>query len=153
MNTNRPESDAVVVERVFDAPPELVWRAITDRDMMQQWYFNLAEFRPEVGFHFEFMGGPPEGPQYRHICEVTAVVPGRKLAYSWHFAGYGGMSEVIFELRAEGDGTRLKLTHTGLAGLAAEHPDFAVHNFRAGWTQIVNVSLRDFLAREAGRPH
>lgn len=152
MNTNRTESSEVVVERVFNAPPELIWRALTDRDMMQQWYFNLVEFRPEVGFHFEFMAGPPKGKQFRHVCEVTAVVPGRKLAYSWHFAGYGGMSEVTFELFAEGDGTRLKLTHTGLASFAAEHPDFAVHNFREGWNHIVNVSLPEFLARETGRP-
>ncbi len=151
MQTKQTDSPEIVLERVFAAPPELVWRALTERDMMQHWYFNLTEFRAEVGFHFEFMGGPPDGTQYRHICEITEVVSGRKLTYSWRYAGYGGLSHVTFELAAENSGTRLTLRHTGLDSLAAEHPDFAVHNFRAGWEHIVNISLRDYLAQETER--
>ena len=30
---------------------------------MKQWYFDLAEFKPEVGFKFQFMGGT-EDNQY-----------------------------------------------------------------------------------------
>ena len=39
-----------VIERVYNAPIQLVWEAITNRDQMKQWYFDLKEFKPEVGF-------------------------------------------------------------------------------------------------------
>ena len=38
--TNEP----FVIERVFNAPPEKVWKAITDKNAMKQWYFDIAEF-------------------------------------------------------------------------------------------------------------
>lgn len=151
MTAKQTASSEVVVERIFDAPPELVWQAITDPDMMRQWYFDLAEFRAEAGFQFEFTAGATEGTQYRHICEVTEVVPGRKLTYSWCYDRYGGLSHVTFALTPDNGGTRLKLSHTGLDTLAAEHPDFAADNFRIGWNQIINVSLHDLLAQKAGR--
>ena len=56
----------LVVERVFNAPIEKVWKAITKKEEMKQWYFDLAEFKAEVGFEFRFYGGPPE-KQYLHL--------------------------------------------------------------------------------------
>src|SRR5207253_1488269 len=46
---------AVVIERTYNAPIAAVWQALTDVDQMRQWYFALKEFRPEVGFEFEFV--------------------------------------------------------------------------------------------------
>lgn len=143
--------EPLVVERIFDAAPELVWQAITDRRMMKEWYFDLSDFRPEVGCDFEFLAGPPDREKYRHVCRVTEIVPGKKIAYSWRYDGYGGMSHVSFEIFAESGGTRLRLTHAGLETLADQHPDFAVENFREGWNEIINIALRNFLAREAVR--
>lgn len=146
------KNEPLVVERTFDAPPELVWQAITDPNMMKEWYFDLTDFRPEVGCGFEFLAGPPDKEKYRHICRVTEVVAGRKITYSWRYAGYSGMSHVSFELFAEGNRTRLKLTHEGLETLAAGNPDFAVGNFREGWNHIIGVALPEFLAKQARLP-
>ena len=60
-----------VVERLFDAPISKVWNAITDKEEMKKWY--LAEFEAEVGFTFQFAGGPPD-KQYLHLCEITEVI-------------------------------------------------------------------------------
>ena len=46
-----------VIERVYRAPVEKVWKSITDKDQMKQQYFDLDEFWPEVGFEFNFDGG------------------------------------------------------------------------------------------------
>jgi uncharacterized protein YndB with AHSA1/START domain len=73
---------------------------------MKQWYFDLAEFRPEVGFEFSFTGQGQKGVQYLHHCKVTEVVVGKKLTYSWRYEGYEGMSYVHFELFAEGSTTQ-----------------------------------------------
>jgi uncharacterized protein YndB with AHSA1/START domain len=133
----------LVLERVFDAPVALVWRALTDVDDMRHWYFDLPAFEPRVGFEFQFRAGKEE-TKYLHRCEVTEAIPNKRLAYTWRYEGYEGDSLVTFELFAEGKKTRLRLTHTGLetfSRIAA----FAKANFLAGWTGIVGSNLKNFV--------
>ena len=134
-----------VIERTYDAPIEKVWQALTDKDQMKQWYFDLKEFKPEVGFEFEFEGGTEE-KSYTHLCKITEVIVGKKLTYSWRYKDYEGNSFVSFELFPEGDKTRLKLTHTGLETFPA-NPDFRKENFAAGWSDIIGRSLPEFLQK------
>ena len=136
-----------IIERTYDAPAGKVWKAISDRDEMKKWYFDLAEFKPEVGFEFSFTGGSPDGVQYLHLCKVTEVIPGKKLTYSWRYDGYEGNSFVTFELFEEGDKTRLRLTHAGLETFPASNPDLAAKNFAEGWTDIIGRSLKEFLEK------
>lgn len=135
----------IIIERTFKAPVNLVWKAITDKEDMKKWYFDLSEFRPEVGFEFRFTGGTEE-KTYLHISEITEVVENKKLAYSWCYDGYEGKSFVSFELFEEGDETRLKLTHEGLETFPPIK-DFAKENFVAGWTEIIVKSLKDFVEK------
>ncbi len=138
-------NEPFVIERTYNAPVEKVWKAISDKGEMKKWYFDLAEFKPEVGFEFRFTGGT-EDRQYVHICQVTEVVPGKKLTYSWLYEGYEGKSYVTFELFSEGDNTTLKLTHAGLETFPT-HPDFAKQNFVQGWTEIIGTSLKEYLEK------
>src|SRR4029450_4326223 len=100
MTTENQLAEAVIVERTFDAPVELVWSALTDVDQMRQWYFDLKEFKPEVGFKFEFVV-EHEGNTYHHLCKVTDVIPEKKIAYTWRYKGEPGDSLVTFELVPE----------------------------------------------------
>ncbi len=43
-------------ERIFKATRKEVWRALTEKELMKQWYFDLPEFRAEVGFTFGITG-------------------------------------------------------------------------------------------------
>ncbi len=143
-------SEPIVVERTYNAHIEKVWNAISNKNQMKHWYFDLAEFKPEVGFEFTFEGGPPER-SYLHLCEVTEVIEGRKLQYNWKYDGYGGISHVTFELFPEGDMTRLKLTHDGLESFPKENPDLAKENFVKGWDEITGTNLKDYLEnKDAG---
>ena len=77
---------------------------------------------------------------------MTEAVAGKKLAYSWRYEGFPGNSLVTIELSADGDKTKLKLTHEGLETFFPENnPDFARGNFLQGWTQIIGSSLKSFL--------
>jgi uncharacterized protein YndB with AHSA1/START domain len=136
-------AEPFTIERTYNAPADRVWKAITDKEQMKKWYFDIAEFRPEVGFEFQFEG-KNEDRCYLHLCRITEVIPGKKLTYSWRYDGYEGISYVTFELFAEGDQTRLKLTHAGLETLPA-NPDFAKQNFVRGWTALIGDMLRNFL--------
>jgi uncharacterized protein YndB with AHSA1/START domain len=140
-----------VIERRYNAPASKVWDALTINEQMKQWYFNLPGFKPEVGFEFEFTGGPDEGTQYRHLCKVTEVIPGKKIAYTWRYDGYPGNSLVIWELFEEGEQTLLRLTHEGLETLAPGHADFKAENFAEGWTDIIGRSLKEFVEKQAER--
>ncbi len=136
----------VIVEKIFSAPIERVWRAITNKDEMAQWYFKLDEFRPEVGFEFQFEGGDDKNT-YLHHCKVTEVVPGRKLKYSWRYEGHEGNSFVTWELSEHGKNeTRLKLTHEGLETFPAL-PAFARKNFAQGWNEIVGTNLPNYVSK------
>ena len=137
-------SEPFVIERTYNAPIEKVWDAITNKEAMKQWYFDLKEFRPEVGFEFQFEGGPDD-KTYLHLCKVTEVVSGKKLTYSWRYDGYEGNSFVTWELFPEGKKTRVKLTHAGLETFPASNPDLDKKNFVAGWNDIIGESLRKFL--------
>lgn len=136
-----------VIERTYNAPPEKVWRALTDNDQMKQWYFKLASFKPEVGFEFSFEGGSKE-KTYTHLCKVLEVIPNKKLSYSWRYKDYEGNSVVTFELFDEGENkTRLKLTHEGLDTFPKDTKDFARESFAQGWTYITGTSLKNFLEK------
>jgi len=141
------KNEPFVIERVYQAPVDRVWKALTDRDEMKQWYFDIAGFRPEVGCEFQFEGGPQDRI-YVHLCKVTEVIAGKKLQYSWAYKGYEGQSFVTFELFPEGDKTRLKLTHEGLETFP-DLADFKKENFAEGWTAIIGKLLPEYLSRSA----
>ncbi len=139
------KTEPFVIERTYNAPVSKVWKAITDKDDMKKWYFDLPEFRPEVGFEFQFLGGKDPNSQYLHLCKITEVIPNKKLTYSWRYDGYSGNSFVTFELFPEGDKTRVKLTHEGLETFPAEVDDLKRENFAEGWNQIIGDSLKNFV--------
>ena len=143
MATKQNLAEAVIVERTFNAPVARVWKALTDGEEMRRWYFDLKEFKPEVGFEFEFIV-EHEGTKYHHLCKITEVIPQKKLAYTWRYQGHEGDSLVTFELFPEDGKTRLKLTHEGLETFP-KTPSFARKNFMEGWTQIVGSSLKGFV--------
>lgn len=136
-----------IIERVFNAPVAKVWEAITNKEDMKQWYFDLAEFKPEVGFEFSFPGQGHKGEKYIHHCKITEVVKEKKLVYSWRYEGYPGISYVHFELFPEGNSTRIKLTHEGLETFAQNNSDFAKENFAAGWTELIGTLLKQFVEK------
>jgi len=142
----------VIIERTFDAPVAVVWKALTNLDDMKQWWPHLAtleSFKPDAGFATQFTIHH-NGMDFVHVWKVTEVVPGEKFSYSWKFAGYPGDSTVTYELFPEGNKTRLKLTHSGLESFLPEsNPHLARGNFLMGWTSLC-ASLKTFLEKSIG---
>ena len=84
-------------EYIYHTSPEMLWNAITVKEKMKLWYFDLEEFKPEVGFEFRFWGGT-EKRQYLHICKITEVSPGQKLCHTWSYDGIPGLTNLCFEI-------------------------------------------------------
>ena len=135
-----------IIEQTYNAPVAKVWKAITDKNEMKQWYFDLAAFNPEVGFEFTFTGGKDDR-QYLHLCKITELIPGKKLQHTWKYDGYEGISYVTWELWEEGNKTSVKLTHEGLETFPQSNPDFAKENFVQGWAEITGKNLKEFIEK------
>jgi uncharacterized protein YndB with AHSA1/START domain len=105
------DSESVVVDCDLDQPPEKVWRALTQPELMAAWLAQ-GDIRPEVGHRFELK--PEAGPVE---CEVLKADPGRELRLAWRERDEDGEmveSEVTFVLTPTiNGGTRLRLVHDG----------------------------------------
>ena len=105
--------ETVIVDCDLDAPPEKVWRALTQPELMAAWLAE-GDIRPQVGHRFELKSeiGPVE-------CEVLTADPKRELRLSWRERDEAGDlvdSEVTFVLTPTvNGGTRLRLVHDGFA--------------------------------------
>ncbi len=135
----------IVLERSFHAPADKVWQALTDKNKMKQWYFDIENFKPELGLEFQFYGETDDKKSYFHLCKITELIPGKKLKYSWRCDGYPGESFVTFELFDEGDNTRLKLTHCGLETFPADNPDLDKKNLVWAGTRSLEPIYPHFL--------
>ena len=68
-------------EEVCHAPVEKVWQAITDKDAMKAWYFDIPDFELKEGATFNFYE-PGEAKQYHHHCTKEIVLL-QKLQHTW----------------------------------------------------------------------
>jgi uncharacterized protein YndB with AHSA1/START domain len=143
------KNEPLVIERTFNAPVAIVWKALTNKEDMKVWSFEIKEFKPEVGFEFQF-SAEKDNVKFIHLCEIIEIIPEKKMAYSWRYKGHKGDTLVTIELFAEGKKTRLKLTHEGLETLP-QTPDFVRENFLQGWTMIIGTNLKQFVETTSKR--
>ena len=123
------EISAVRCEQYLAHPPEEVWRALTDPDLVARWWAP-GDVRAVVGHRFNMdMGAWGQQP-----CEVTAVDPPKLLAYT--FAGGSLDTTITWRLAPEGAGTRLFLEHEGF-DLDSPMGRQAYDGMGAGWPGVL----------------
>lgn len=139
----------VRLQRTLNAPIDKVWAYLTDSDLRRRWFAG-GPMEPKVGgaLTLTFRNSelstaplPERFAQFEGVSEqstVTRFEPPHVLGFL--FGGDG--AEVVFELEADGEGTRLTLTHRNLAG-RTEMIDVS-----GGWHAHIGL-LEDMLA---GRP-
>jgi uncharacterized protein YndB with AHSA1/START domain len=114
MTTGWTEDGAAVVERYIEAAPATVFALFRTREAWLSWQGVDATIEPEPGgaFRIDIRGdGWISGA-------FVEVVEDQRLVFTWGWEGPDapypvapGESTVEIELTAEGDGTRLRLTH------------------------------------------
>ncbi|MFI7002833.1 SRPBCC domain-containing protein [Nocardia sp. NPDC050175] len=104
---------AVELGNFFPEPPDTVWRALTEPDLLERWLLRPTGFAASVGTHFRF--AIPTAPIDEVACEVLAARPYEQLTYSWAHpqAEHPARWIVDWTMRPQGRGTRLLLTQTG----------------------------------------
>ena len=129
------------------APPDAVWRALTDAREMERWFPLKADVTPGVGGRIWISWGPgSEG-----ASTIEAWEPNRHLRTADSFPGEGGAPlrvAVDYYLESEaGDRTVLRLVHSGFGAGASW--DEMYDAMDGGWTYFL-TNLRHYLERHRG---
>lgn len=130
----------VKLEMTYAHPPEKVWRAIADPQILGSWLMP-NDLKPEVGHQFQFRTKPQPGWNGIVDCRVTEADPPRRLAYTWQ--GSWGESLVVFTLTPVSGGTRLQLEHRGFGGMRGIFLSFILG---AGWKKKLHQVLPGLIA-------
>jgi uncharacterized protein YndB with AHSA1/START domain len=131
---------AIRLERQLPDPPEIVWRAVTERDQLRSWFpcdviVEGGEWVPGAGITFPF---PPEVIDMTLTGEVLEVDEPHRLVFTW------GDETLHFELSPSDGGTRFTLTDELPAGHAARNA--------AGWDTCLDRLAGLDPAPEAWKP-
>lgn len=144
MTQNQSLAEPLVKEVVLDASVSRVWKALTDKDELKQWCFEMEAFQPEVGFEFRFYG-EKDGYKFLHLCKVLEVEVEKKMKWLWSYKDVSGDTYVTFELFPQGNKTKLRLSHEGLEKLPQDE-NYAKQNFAEGWNMILGQLLPKHLS-------
>ena len=106
MNKAATETLSVVVERELAAPPEKVWRALTQPHLIEEWLMK-NDFKPAVGHRFNLSG------EWGGVLEQDAV-----LHVGLRACGRGLQSQERGDLDAHANGHGYPFAH-GAVGLPA----------------------------------
>jgi uncharacterized protein YndB with AHSA1/START domain len=135
------DSGVLELTRELPAPPERVFRALTDPSELARWWTGVGgvstarfDLRPGGVYRLEFRMEKGE------TCAVHGVVrevdPPRRLVMTWFSPEYPDQETLLsFELQPRAGGTLLKLRHTGLVepGSCEAHEQ--------GWIQALALLL------------
>ena len=142
------DTSPVIVTQHFTASVEIVWRAITQREQMTQWFFeNIPAFEAVEGFETRFII-ENEGRVFPHHWQIKTVVPQQKIVLGWRYEGYEGDSDVIFELKEEDEETVLTVTHQVTQPFPSGIPEFTRESCEGGWRYFIHERLTDYLSNQ-----
>ncbi len=138
------DEKTLVIDRVLNASPERVFAAWTDTAQLAQWYgpegMTCEVFENDVtpGGRYALVMRSAEG-EYHLSGTYEKVDPPTTLAMTWKWKTSEEVTRVTIELRPEGNGTHMRVTHTGFA------EDEQVSSHSDGWNSSLN-ELERYLA-------
>lgn len=137
MTDSTVSEDAVVIERTFDAPVELIWQMWTNPEHFKNWYgpqgftIPVADMDLRVsGKRLVCMSSPDGSMKMWTIGEYTEITPNQRLVYTESPAdekgnvvspsamgmpeGYPTTTEITVQLEDLGGRTKMIMTHAGM---------------------------------------
>ena len=139
--TTLSDTSSIMVEGFFPHAPAVIWKALTDGDVIARFLMAPTGFAPIAGTRFTFETTPAGAWDGTIHCEVLEVVQNERLSYSWKGGddtniGYGSLLDTIvtWTLIPSNNGTRLRLVHSGFQRPKNET---AYTNMSGGWKKVV----------------
>jgi uncharacterized protein YndB with AHSA1/START domain len=137
MSQAASDSRTLVIERTLAHPPEKVWRALTERELLARWVMP-NDFEPVAGRRFALRAEP--SPHWNGVvqCEVLALDPPRRLAMRWGDGTPEGghvATTVVWTLTPAEGGTRLRLEQSGFGPADTRNRQGA----EFGWNRMLDA--------------
>jgi len=146
------DQDVIISEIEIAAPPERVFRVLTDSDQLLRWFTDascpvkLWRMDARLGGSYSYateksnfvVNGIDE---FKCHGEIVEFDPPRLLVYTWMGNWHLDPEKktmVRWELTPTASGTQVKVTHSGLAGDAEARKDYS-----GGWPGVVE-KLKQF---------
>jgi uncharacterized protein YndB with AHSA1/START domain len=151
--------DEVVCEIEVEAPPERVFEALTRQDQLFAWWgkeptveLEFFEMEARKGGRWRFLGHAKPGSDHGEVAEqlkrnqatafeahgeVLEFLPPRRLVWSWIANWHEHPTHpttVTWELSPTKRGTRVKVTHGGLARETMARKDYT-----GGWKGVLKL--------------
>ena len=142
----------LVLERVVDVPPELVWAAWTQPEHLKKWFTPVpwttieCEIDLRPGGLFRTVMQSPEGERFPTVGCYLEIVPQRKLVWTdaleagfrptRHPAHLSFRMTAAITLAPQGKGT--KYTATVMHSDAASRDQHEAMGFHTGWGQVLD---------------
>jgi uncharacterized protein YndB with AHSA1/START domain len=143
-----PADDQILIERAFDAPAALVWRALTEPELVKRWWagrrgeVTSAEIDLRVGGRWRYVMSAHDGAfEVAFHGEYRELVPGERIVSTEVFEGFPDAQSVNTMTLVEEDGRttlRTLVQHT-----SREHRDGHVDSGMEGGLQESFDALED----------
>lgn len=141
-------NDQIVSEVIIDASPDIVFSALTDPAQLKEWWGDEKTYQSSkwvmdlrVGGKWRSEGIGSNKHPYTVEGEFVEFDPPRVVAYTWRPSWVETPETVVrFELTPKGNGTHLKMTHSGFAGNQK-----AIEN-HSGWSRVLGW-LKSYVER------
>jgi uncharacterized protein YndB with AHSA1/START domain len=142
----------LVLERVVDVPPELVWKAWTEPKHVVKWFTPApwttvsCEIDLRPGGEFKTVMRSPEGQDYPNVGCYLEIVPNRKLVWTDALAGgfrparpdaeagFRMTASLLLEPQARGTKYTAIAMHAD-TGAVKKHEDMGFHE---GWSKALD---------------
>jgi len=111
-----PADDQILIEREFAAPARLVWRAVTEPDLVRQWChagrseMTACEIDLRVGGRWRYAMRPEGGEGFAFYGELLEIVPGERIVQTETFAPFPDNPSTSTMTPVERDGVTLLRT-------------------------------------------
>ncbi|MGH7467443.1 MAG: SRPBCC family protein [Longimicrobiales bacterium] len=138
--TASAQTESLTFEFDLHHPPEKVWRALTDPELLAEWLLPVVDLKLEPGAAFTYKTQAYPGWDGTVNCRFVEIEPHRKLSYAWTVPFLDTV--VTFTLTPTPSGTRLTLVQSGFK--SDQKREFG--GARYGW-KMMGGKLVDLLER------
>lgn len=137
----------ITVQFKINAPIEKVWKALTNKNEMKNWYFDIPDFELEVGKQFNFYE-PGDEKKYHHQGEILEIISHQKLKHSWSYPEFSNEKTTVnWEIQPADGETIVTLIHENIDNFKEFGENFSRESFTEGWNGIIGQGLRQYLEK------
>ena len=129
----------------IDAPPDRVWRALTNAEDLAAWFHVTIEGEIKAGAEVWMTSTSPGYEGQRFLVRFTEMTPPRRFAWQWHPGAVDPgvdysrepWTTVTFTLEPSGRGTRLSVSETGFNEISLSRRAKVYADNSGGWTAVI----------------